>query len=126
MNRDILFKEHPYEAVQPGTPPTAGEGALSRNQREELKEIDAGGYPMDALHDFGLLTLAEVAKLLHCSKAHICNAVAGRVRGCPPIPAVSLGRRKLVRRESLLSWISENEHSSGKIQTSPERGRKSA
>jgi hypothetical protein len=81
---------------------------------------------MDALHDFGLLTLAEVAKLLHCSKAHICNAVAGRVRGCPPIPAVSLGRRKLVRRESLLSWISENEQSSGKIQTSPERGRKSA
>jgi len=126
VNRDILFKEHPYEAVQPGTPPTAGEVALSRNQRKELKEIDAGGYPMDALHNFGLLTLAEVAKLLHCSKAHICNAVAGRVRGCPPIPAVSLGRRKLVRRESLLSWISENEHSSGKIQTSPERGRKSA
>lgn len=81
---------------------------------------------MDALHDFGLLTMAEVAKLLHCSKAHICNAVAGRVRGCPPIPAVSLGRRKLVRRESLLSWISENEHSHGRIQTSPERGRKSA
>jgi hypothetical protein len=47
-----------------------------------------------------LLTLAEVAKLLHCSKAHVCNAVAGRVRGCPPIPAVSLGRRKLVRRET--------------------------
>jgi len=127
MNRDILFEEHPYEPVQPGTPPTAGERcSVPRSQREELKEISAGGYPMDALHDFGLLTLAEVAKLLHCSKAHICNAVAGRVRGCPPIPAVSLGRRKLVRRESLLSWISENEHSSGKIQTSPERGRKSA
>ena len=127
MNRDILFEEHPYEPVQPGTPPAAGERcSVPRNQREVLKEISAGGYPMDALHDFGLLTLAEVAKLLHCSKAHICNAVAGRVRGCPPIPAVSLGRRKLVRRESLLSWISENEHSSGKIQTSPERGRKSA
>jgi len=58
---------------------------------------------MDGLDDFDLLTLAEVAKLLHCSKAHICNAVAGRVRGCPPIPAVCLGRRKLVRRESLIS-----------------------
>ena len=54
---------------------------------------------------FDLLTMAEVAKLLHCSKAHVCNAVAGKVRGCAPIPAVSLGRRKLVRRESLRQWI---------------------
>ncbi len=37
------------------------------------------------------------------------KAVAGRVPGCPPIPAVSLGRRKLVRRETLLSWIERNE-----------------
>ena len=83
---------------------------------------------MDGLDDFALLTLAEVAKLLHCSKAHICNAVAGRVRGCPPIPAVCLGRRKLVRRESLISWLENNEHAeiSGTIRTSPERGRKSA
>ena len=57
---------------------------------------------MNGLSDFDLLTLSEVATLLHCSKAHVCNAVAGRVRGCPPIPAVSLGRRKLVRRETLL------------------------
>ena len=64
---------------------------------------------MNTLHDFGLLTMAEVAELLHCSKAHVCKAVAGRVRGCPPIPAVSLGRRKLVRRETLLSWIERNE-----------------
>jgi len=61
------------------------------------------------LQEFDLLTLAEVAKLLHCSKAHVCNAVAGRVRGCPPIPAVNLGRRKLVRRESLQQWIERNE-----------------
>ena len=83
---------------------------------------------MDGLDDFDLLTLAEVAKLLHCSKAHICNAVAGRVRGCPPIPAVCLGRRKLVRRESLISWLENNEHAeiSATIRTSPERGRKSA
>ena len=40
MNRDILFEEHPYEPVQPGTPPTAGERcSVPRNQREELKEI---------------------------------------------------------------------------------------
>jgi excisionase family DNA binding protein len=64
---------------------------------------------MDGLSDFDLLTLKQVAELLHCSKAHVCKAVAGRVPGCPPIPAVSLGRRKLVRRSSLLSWIEQNE-----------------
>ena len=76
---------------------------------------------MNGLHDFDLLTLADVAALLHCSKAHICKAVAGRVRGCPAIPAVTLGRRKLVRRGSLLAWIEQNEHSGATIQTSPVR-----
>jgi Helix-turn-helix domain len=82
---------------------------------------------MDRLADFDLLTLAEVAKLLHCSRAHISAAVAGRLPGCPAIPAVSLGRRKLVRRASLLSWIESNEQAAGpaKIE-SPERGRKNA
>ena len=79
---------------------------------------------MNGLNDFDLLTLADVAALLHCSKAHVGKAVAGRVRGCPPIPAVSLGRRKLVRRETLLSWIERNEQavSGGTIPASPERG----
>jgi hypothetical protein len=71
---------------------------------------------------FDLLTMAEVAKFLHCSKAHVSQAVAGKIRGCPPIPAVSLGRRKLVRRESLLHWIEEND----KIVSSPEHRSKSA
>ena len=71
---------------------------------------------------FDLLTMAEVAKFLHCSKAHVSQAVAGKIRGCPPIPAVSLGRRKLVRRESLLHWIVEND----KIVSSPEHRSKSA
>ena len=79
---------------------------------------------MKALDDFDLLTLAQVAALLRCSKAHVGKAVAGRVRGCPPIPAVSLGRRKLVRRETLLAWIARNERaaSGGTITASPVRG----
>jgi hypothetical protein len=83
---------------------------------------------MDGLDDFGLLDMTTVAKLLHCSKAHVCNVIAGRVHGCPPIPAVCLGRRKLVRRESLVAWLADNEHAGipAKIRTSPERGRKSA
>jgi hypothetical protein len=62
-----------------------------------------------SVQDFDLLSLSQVADLLHVSKAHVCKAVAGRVHGCPPIPAVSLGRRKLVRRQSLLAWIGANE-----------------
>jgi excisionase family DNA binding protein len=83
-----------------------------------------------------LLTVKEVAELLHCSKAHICNIVAGRVRGCPPIPSVSLGRRKLVRREALQSWIERNEQAAlndnlaaaanDNLRASPDRARKGA
>ncbi len=82
---------------------------------------------MNTLPDFDLLTLAEVAKLLHCSKAHVSNAVSGRLQGCTPIPTVALGRRRLVRRATLLDWIDRNERAAGvTIQESPERGRKSA
>ena len=79
---------------------------------------------MNGLSDFDLLTLADVAKLLHCSKAHVSKAVAGRVRGCPPIPAVSLGRRKVVRRETLLAWIERNEQAASGVTmgASPVRG----
>ena len=83
---------------------------------------------MNGLDDFGLLTLTAVAKLLHCSKAHISNVIAGRVAGCPPIPAVCLGRRKLVHAEILAAWIDRNEQAAelAMIRPSLERGRKSA
>jgi excisionase family DNA binding protein len=71
---------------------------------------------------FDLLTVTEVAALLHCSKAHICNVLAGKVRGCSPIPSVRLGRRTLIRRGSLLLWIEQNEHANDNLESSPERG----
>jgi len=58
---------------------------------------------------FDLLTLSEVAKLLHCSKAHIGKVVAGQVNDCRPIPSLHLGRRTLIRRQALLKWIEQNE-----------------
>jgi hypothetical protein len=88
-----------------------------------------------SLADFDLLTLLEVAALLHCSKAHVSNVIAGRVPGCTPIPALCLGRRKLVRRETLAAWVACNEHAAANdnfhaandnLKSSPERGRKSA
>ncbi|MBZ5673747.1 MAG: helix-turn-helix domain-containing protein [Acidobacteriia bacterium] len=59
-----------------------------------------------------LLTVAEVAAVLHCSKAHVCNLVGGRVRDCRPIPAIRMGRRMLIRREALQAWIAANENDS--------------
>ena len=61
------------------------------------------------LDHFDLLTLTDVANLLHCSKAHVGKAVAGKVEGCTQIPSISLGRRKLVRRVTLMDWIEHNE-----------------
>ena len=67
-----------------------------------------------------MLTMEAVARILQCSKAHVCNAVHGRLEGCTPIPAVRIGRRLLVSRETLDRWLAENE--SGNLAVSPERG----
>jgi excisionase family DNA binding protein len=52
-----------------------------------------------------LLTLREAAQLLRCSKAHLSNVLNGKVRNIPPLTSVRLGRRRLIRRQSLTSWI---------------------
>jgi len=56
-----------------------------------------------------VLTVKEVAEVLRCSKAHVCKIINGQVAGTPRLPAVSLGRRKLVRRSTLLRWLADNE-----------------
>lgn len=56
-----------------------------------------------------VLTVAEVARELRCSKAHVYNAIAGRVGGVQALPAISMGRRKLVRRAALEHWMELNE-----------------
>jgi excisionase family DNA binding protein len=58
---------------------------------------------------FDLLTMLEVSKILQCSKAHVSNLAAGKVRGCLPLPAIHMGRRMLVRREALEIWIEKSE-----------------
>lgn len=55
-----------------------------------------------------ILTIREVAEVLRCSKAHVCNVLRGRVQGLPRLTHFSLGRRKLVRREWLETWMEEN------------------
>src|ERR1035438_4960654 len=56
-----------------------------------------------------IMTASEVARYLHCSKAHVYNAINGKIDNVPPLPALMLGRRRLVRRAALESWIRANE-----------------
>ena len=60
-----------------------------------------------------ILTVAEVATELRCSKAHVYNAIAGKVEGVSALPAISMGRRKLVRRSALEQWKKLNETGGG-------------
>jgi excisionase family DNA binding protein len=71
----------------------------------------------EKLHE--VLTVSEVAETLRCSKAHVHNLIAGRVRGKIPLPALHLGRRSLVRRSSLTAWIELSESETATIRSSP-------
>ena len=55
-----------------------------------------------------ILTVREVAVVLRCSKAHVCNVINGKVQGLPRLTHFSMGRRKLVRREWLNQWMEAN------------------
>lgn len=56
-----------------------------------------------------ILTAADVAADLRCSKAHVYNVINGKVAGVTPLPAIAMGRRRLVRRSSLERWKGANE-----------------
>jgi len=56
-----------------------------------------------------VLTVAEVAAELRCSKAHVHNAINAKLVGVSPLPAIHMGRRKLVRRSALERWKRANE-----------------
>ena len=52
-----------------------------------------------------ILTIEEVARILRCSKAHVQNAIQGKLSGLPRLMHFAMGRRKLVRREWLQQWV---------------------
>jgi predicted DNA-binding transcriptional regulator AlpA len=56
-----------------------------------------------------ILTTAEVAAELRCSKAQVYRLLNGEVRDVPKLPCICLGRKKVVRRSSLEEWKQENE-----------------
>ena len=51
-----------------------------------------------------LLTINEVAEKLQVSRPHVQNLIHGKVVNVPALPHIRLGRRILVRRESLEAW----------------------
>jgi hypothetical protein len=58
--------------------------------------------------DGAILTIDDVAAILRCSKAHVSNILNGKIPKTPALTHVSIGRRKLVRREWLEQWMEEN------------------
>jgi excisionase family DNA binding protein len=52
-----------------------------------------------------LLTMEEAASILRCSKAHVSNILNGKVQTLQPLPSLKIGRRTLIRRESLTTWM---------------------
>jgi excisionase family DNA binding protein len=69
-----------------------------------------------------VLTVGDVAAELRCSKAHVHNAINGKVAGVSPLPAIHMGRRRLVRRSALERWKRLNERGAidGMMLESPE------
>lgn len=66
-----------------------------------------------------VMTVAEVAAELKCSKAHVHNAINGKVSGVSPLPAIHMGRRRLARRSTLERWKRSNEKGSFDDMISP-------
>ncbi len=56
-----------------------------------------------------VLTVLDVARELRCSKAHVYNAINGKVSGVSALRVIHMGRRVLVRRSAFENWKLENE-----------------
>ena len=56
-----------------------------------------------------MLTVRDVALELRCSVAHVYNVINGKVKNVPRLPAIAVGRRKLIQRDTLEEWKKSNE-----------------
>ena len=72
-----------------------------------------------AAHD-EILTIPELAAELRCSKTHVCNLINGKLHGVPRLPAIAMGRRKVVRRSTLEHWLRAVEEGRDMLPTLPE------
>jgi excisionase family DNA binding protein len=68
-----------------------------------------------------ILTVAQVAELLQCSKAHVCNIIRGKFPQLPPLPVIRIGRRLVIRKDAFEKWIMDIElppHLQAKLEAS--------
>ena len=56
-----------------------------------------------------ILTVRDVALELRCSVAHVYNVINGKVKNVTRLPAIPMGRRKLIQRDRLEEWKKSNE-----------------
>jgi hypothetical protein len=48
-----------------------------------------------------ILTVRDVALELRCSVAHVYNVINGKVKNVSRLPAIAIGGRKLIQRDTL-------------------------
>ena len=68
-----------------------------------------------------ILTVRDVALELRCSVAHVYNVISGKVKNVSRLPAISIGRRKLIQRDSLEEWKKTNEQSEADVVIAPSK-----
>ena len=56
-----------------------------------------------------VLTVRDVALELRCSVDHIYRVINGKVKNVSRLPAIPIGRRKLIQRDTLEDWKKTNE-----------------
>jgi excisionase family DNA binding protein len=89
-----------------------GQQSSTTVRRADIPSIDRPGSVSHPPTNH-VLTVAEVARELRCSKAHVHHLIAGTVRGVRPLPSLWLGRRRLILRASFDEWLRSSEHRPG-------------
>jgi hypothetical protein len=56
-----------------------------------------------------VLTVRDVALELRCSVDHVYRVINGKVKNVSRLPAIPIGRRKLIQRHTLEDWKKTNE-----------------
>jgi excisionase family DNA binding protein len=101
----LLVKRMPHQKAPPECR-TVRELSIQDSSRQ----IDLAPYRAEENMEntSNILTVKEVADILRCSKAHVHNAIHGKVQGLPKLTHLTMGRRKLVRRDWLEQWLESN------------------
>jgi len=109
-NADLMLIRESSRSIAPGrcAPRMPNIPSIPRVKRS--RHIHVAPYSSEEIMEntSNILTVKEVADILRCSKAHVHNAIHGKVHGLPKLTHLTMGRRKLVRRDWLEQWLESN------------------